>query len=83
MTYLIGEHKERKRAVNWPTAVARKEWKPFDREVDQVLEVVLASDVGRKVEALSTIIWTTGAGRFGIEQRQVKGPQQAGDNRCS
>lgn len=43
-------------------AVARKEWESFDGEFDQVLETVLASDIGRKVEALSTVIWTMEAG---------------------
>lgn len=82
-THLIGENKERKRPVYWPTAAARKEWESSDREVDQVLEAVLAGDIGRKVEALSTIIWTMGADRFGMEQGKVKGLQQAGENRRS
>ncbi len=67
----------------WPSAAARKDWETFDREIDQVLESVLAGDIGRKMEAMSTIIWNMGAERFGMEQRQTKGPQQAGENRRS
>lgn len=48
-----------------------------------MLEAVLAGDIGRKVEALSTVIWTMGADRFGMEQGKVKGLQQAGGNRRS
>lgn len=75
-----GHKKGKKRPVNWSTAGTRKEWESFDRELDQVLEAVL---LGWKVEALSTVIWTMGTDCFEMERRKVKGPQQAGENRCS
>lgn len=52
-------------------------------EVAQELEAVLAGDIGKKEEALPTIIWTIGADPFGTEQRKAKAPQQAGENRRS
>lgn len=73
----------RNKPVRWPSAAARKEWESFDREVDQILESVLIGDIGRKMKAMSTIIWSMGAERFGMEQRQNKGPQHAGENRRS
>lgn len=73
----------RKKLVMWPTTAARKEWEQFDREVDQVLESVLAGDIGRKMKAMSTIIWNMGAERFGMEQRRTKGSQHARENRRS
>lgn len=63
----------RNKPVRWPSAAARKEWESFDREVDQILESVLIGDIGRKMKAMSTIIWSMGAERFGMEQRQNKG----------
>lgn len=54
-----------------------------DREIDQVLESVLAGDICRKIKAMSTIIWNMGVERFGTEQRQTKGPQHAGENKPS
>ncbi|KAJ8006925.1 hypothetical protein DPEC_G00112270 [Dallia pectoralis] len=77
-----GEEK-RKKLVLWPTAAARKDWESFDGEMDQVVESVLAGDIGRKIKAMSTIIWNMGVERFGTEQRQIKGPQQVGENRRS
>lgn len=50
----------RRKTVMWPTAAARKEWEQFDREVDQVLESVLAGGIGRKMKSMSTIIWNMG-----------------------
>ncbi len=75
------EGEEKRKPVLWPSAAARKDWETFDREIDQVLDSVLTGDIGRKMEAMSTIIWNMGAERFGMEQRQSKGPQQAGENR--
>lgn len=79
----IEEEEKRIKLVLWPTAAARKDWESFDREIDQVLESVLTGDIGRKMKAMSTIIWNMGAERFGMEQRQTKGPQHAGENRHS
>ena len=67
--------------VSWPSVAARKEWESFDRDVDQILDSVLFGDIGKKFRTMSTIIWSMGAERFGMEQRQSKGPQHAGENR--
>lgn len=62
-------------------AAARKDWESFDSEVDQVLESVLAGNSGRKMKAMSTIIWSMGAECFGMEQRHTRGPQHTKENR--
>lgn len=51
------------------------------REVDQVLESL--HGIGRKIKAISTIIWNMGVEQFETEQRQSKGLQQPGENRHS
>lgn len=35
--------------LRWPNVSAKKEWDMFDRDVDQVLEVTLAGDVGKNI----------------------------------
>ncbi len=46
----------RNEPVNWPAAVARKEWERFDHDVYEVLETDLAGDVGKKLKAMASII---------------------------
>ena len=71
----------RKERVNWPTAAARKEWEMFDRDVDQVLEAASAGDVGKKLKAMSSIIWSMGADRFGKKELKRRVDIQPQENR--
>lgn len=44
----------------------------FDEEVDNVLEVTIAGEVGRKVKAMATLIYNMGSERFGFEKEEYK-----------
>ncbi|KAK3520024.1 hypothetical protein QTP70_010862 [Hemibagrus guttatus] len=54
-----------KEAVNW-LAVSRKEWERFD--VDEVLGTAMAGDVGKKLKAIASIIWSIGPDSFGKKE---------------
>lgn len=71
----------RKERVNWPTATAKKEWEMFDRDVDQVLEAATAGHVGKKLKAMSSIIWSMGADRFGRKELKGRANIQPKENR--
>lgn len=43
-----------------------------DYNVDHVLEAVIAGDVGKKLSAVSSIIWKIEADRFGKKELKVK-----------
>lgn len=43
-----------------------------DYNVDQVLEAVIAGDVGKKLSAVTSIIWKIEADRFGKKELKVK-----------
>lgn len=67
--------------MNWPAAVARKEWERFDHDVDEVLETALAGDVGKKLKAMASIIWSIGADRFGKKEPKAKTNTQPKESR--
>ncbi|XP_056314571.1 uncharacterized protein LOC130229674 [Danio aesculapii] len=71
----------RKEQVNWPAAVAIKQWEKFDQDVDEVLEAALAGDVGKKLRAMAAIMWSMGADRFGKKELKVKAGIQLKENR--
>jgi hypothetical protein len=56
--------------VKWPTSASRKEWQAFDEEVDKVLEATVAGSVDKKMKAMTTIIFSMGQERFGLEEKK-------------
>lgn len=71
-----------KEPVNWPAAAANKDWEMFDHDMDQVLEAVTAGDVGKKLRAMSSIIWSIGADCFGKKELKARSNTQPKENRC-
>lgn len=57
--------------MNWPAAALRREWETFYHDVDQVLESAISGDVGKKLKAMPSVIWSIGADRFG--KKDLKG----------
>lgn len=45
----------------------RKEWKQFDEDVDQVLEVTAKGDVDDRLKTMTTVIVSIASKRFGTE----------------
>lgn len=68
--------------MNWPAAVARKEWERFDHDVDEVLETALAGDVGKKLKAMASFIWSIGKDLFGKKEPKAETHTQPKENRC-
>jgi hypothetical protein len=54
--------------VKWPTSASRKVWQAFDEEVNKVLEATVAGSVDKKMKAMTTIIFSMGQERFGLEE---------------
>lgn len=44
-------------------AAAKKKWEMFDHNMDQVQGAVIAGDLGKKLRAISSIIWSKASGR--------------------
>ena len=48
-------------------------WKQFDDDVDQILEVSVKGGADRKLQAMTTIIVSIAAERFGEEEKKSSG----------
>jgi hypothetical protein len=64
------KNEERKKRVKWPKAVENKAWKAFEDETDIILEATLAGNINNKVKTMTTIIYTMGVERFGVEGKK-------------
>ncbi|XP_060589960.1 uncharacterized protein LOC132745155 [Ruditapes philippinarum] len=69
---LVNESKptysERKQKIAWPK-MNDKGWALFDEDLYLVLQSTLIGAVGRKLEALTSLIYTLGKERFGLENK--------------
>lgn len=54
--------------MKWPPSNNRKAWEEFDEDCNRILISTLGGSVDRKLEIMSTIIYTIGADRFGMEE---------------
>ena len=53
--------------IQWPQSSKRTEWKQFDEDVDQVLEVTAKGDVDHRMKMMTTLIVNIAAERFRTE----------------
>lgn len=53
--------------IQWPQSSKRTEWKQFDEDVDQVLEVTAKGNVDHRLKTMTTLIVNIAAERFGTE----------------
>ncbi|XP_062568263.1 uncharacterized protein LOC134230448 [Saccostrea cucullata] len=60
----------RKKKVKWPNSNNKSDWEQFDKDVDAILNTTLAGSIDRKIEAMTSIIYSVGLDRFGAEQRK-------------
>ncbi len=61
--------KSDRRWIKWPAASMTSLWKQFDDDVDQILEATAKGEADKKLQALTTIIVSIGAERFGEEEK--------------
>ncbi|KAH3842414.1 hypothetical protein DPMN_115910 [Dreissena polymorpha] len=58
----------RKERIMWPNASDKKSWKQLDENLDIILEISLQGQVDQKLTTLTTLIYTVGKERFGLEE---------------
>ncbi|XP_073731592.1 uncharacterized protein [Misgurnus anguillicaudatus] len=63
-------HSEHHR-VKWPAANKEGEWLKFDEDLNQVLEATARGNADQKLRAMSTMIISIGAERFGVKKHQL------------
>ena len=62
---------QRRQKVAWPKMVD-KQWELFDEDLDNILTTALTGPVERKLHALSSLTYTLGKERFGLEKASSK-----------
>ncbi len=62
--------KSERRRIKWPAANMTSLWNQFDIDVDQILEATMRGDVDRKMQAMTTILVSIAAERFGEEVKE-------------
>ena len=73
---------DQKDRVRWPTTAEKNAWQAFDEDADRILEVTLAGSTDKKIRTMSTIIYSMGAERFGVQERkQGKKPNEKTNRR--
>ena len=68
-----------KERIKWPASNMKKEWSQFEADAASTLTLVLKGTAERKMEVMSSIIYTMGYDRFG-PVKQNKAPPQKHDN---
>ena len=66
--------------VKWPCSKS-KEWSKLDDDLDNVLEVVLAGNVDKKIEAMTEVVYRMGLDRFGPDEKNKGGKVAHDSNR--
>ena len=62
----------RKPRIKWPKASDKTLWKQLDEDLDNILEASLQGPVDRKPTTLTTLIYSVGKERFGLEEERVQ-----------
>ncbi|KAJ8367333.1 hypothetical protein AAFF_G00320820 [Aldrovandia affinis] len=62
--------KSDRRRIKWPAASMTSLWKQFDDDVDQILEAMAKGEADRRLQAMTTIIVSIAAERFGEEEKK-------------
>ncbi|KAJ8386340.1 hypothetical protein AAFF_G00174370 [Aldrovandia affinis] len=75
--------KSDRRRIKWPAASMTSLWKQFDDDVDQILEAMAKGEANRKLQAMTTIIVSIAAERFGEEEKKSSGTSYSKNQRAS
>ena len=62
----------RKPRIKWPKASDKTLWKQLDEDLDNILEASLQGPVDKKLTTLTTLIYSVGKERFGLEEERVQ-----------
>jgi len=57
--------------IMWPKAQDKKSWKLLDDELDIILEAAMQGPVNRKLQTLTTIVYSVTKTMFGVEKDKV------------
>ena len=60
----------RRNKIKWPTSNNKSAWQQYEEDVEAVLEATLAGSVDKKMKAMTTIMYSMGADRFGVEDHK-------------
>ena len=71
-----------RKRIKWPAANMTALWKQFDDDVDQILEAMAKGEADRKLQAMTTIIVSIAAERFGEEEKLRPGTSCAKNQRA-
>jgi hypothetical protein len=66
--------------VKWPTS-DDKQWEAFDDDLDKILESMLIGEAERKINTLTTMVYTIGKERFGTMEKGTRSLQPLRENR--
>ena len=62
----------RKPRIKWHNLSDKTLWKQLDEDLNNILEASLQGPVDRKLTALTTLIYSVGKKRFGLEEERVQ-----------
>ena len=74
--------KSDRRLIKWPAASITSLWKQFDDDVDQILEATVKGGADRKLQAMTTIIVSIAAERFGEAVKKSSGTTYSKNQRA-
>lgn len=63
-----------RRWIKWPADSMTSLWEKFDEDVNQILEATVKGEADGKLQAMTTIIVSMGAKRFGKEEKSMRTP---------
>ncbi|XP_052217978.1 uncharacterized protein LOC127835582 [Dreissena polymorpha] len=62
----------RKPRIKWPKASDKTSWTQLDEDLENTLEASMQGPVDRKLTTLTTLIYSVGKERFGLEEERVR-----------
>ncbi|XP_052280752.1 uncharacterized protein LOC127878274 [Dreissena polymorpha] len=62
----------RKPRIKWPKASDKTSWTQLDEDLENILEASMQGPVDRKLTTLTTLIYSVGKERFGLEEERVR-----------
>ena len=74
--------KSDRRRIKWPAASMTSLWKQFDDDVDQILEAMAKGDADGKLQAMTAVIVSIAAERFGEEEKKSSGTTYSKNQRA-
>ena len=55
--------------IKWPASSAKQQWKDFDEDAVKTLQTVMIGSPDKKMETLTTILYSMGKDRFGVVRK--------------